>query len=205
MRSIFPVDYSKQERRERNKKAYLSFFEYGNQMRQDCVRFFRNSIRPWVCWTSSKGLGVGLKFFGAKPETNAVSTEAGLVISALGLSSSSAAAVVALAGCFRRDPDGLGRFDVFGTLFASLVTSTASTIATDLGSEVAVATLTDDFLVITSSAMTTSIASPSTGAAVCSSTNVKSSSTNVLAAKVKHATAHKTLAHYTKTEMAKKY
>lgn len=155
------------------------------------LRFFRNSIRPWVCWISSKGLGVGLKFFGAKIETDAVSTDAGLVISALRLSSSStAAAAAALAGCFRRDPDDRGRLDVFGALFAEVVASTASTIAT--GAEVVVVvTLTDAFLVVTSSAMKISTASFPSGACVCSSTNVKSSSTNVPAAIVRHAAAHK--------------
>ena len=179
-----------------------------SEIKQDWLRFFRNSIRPWDCWNSSKGLGVGLKFFGARIETDAVSTEAGLVISALELSSSwgTASTVLALAGCcFLREPDVRGRPEVFLVLAVGAgVTSTSSTAASILGDEVVVVVTLAFFVVVNSSAMTTSVNSPpSTGELVCSSTSVKSSSTKVAVVKVKHATAHTILTPHNPQERKK--
>ncbi len=140
-----------------------------------------------------------MKFFGARAETDAVSTEAGLVISALGISStaSTTLALDAEPGCFLREPDVRGRLEVFLVLLAGAgVASTWSTEASSLGDEVVVVVVVIlALLVVNSSAMTMSVISPpSTGELVCSSTSVKSSSTKVPAAKAsRHATAHTVL------------
>lgn len=167
----------------------------GVYKKQDWLRFFRNSIRPWVCWNSSRGLGVGLKFFGARAD--AVSTEAGLVISALGMSTSSWTAsptVLALDDGFLREPDVRGRLEVFLILLAGVTSTWSTGAASIIGDEVVViVVVTLAFFVVNSSAMTMSVISPPSTAGelvCCSSTSVKSSSTKVPAAKARLATAH---------------
>lgn len=120
------------------------------------------------------GLGVGLKFLGAMT----VSTEAGLVISALGFSSSSTFSVLSILDLdddFLRVPDGL-RFDglrlalvVAGVVVTSASASTMTVVDSGVGKVVVVVvTLRDlpvDFLVVGSSSATTTTSVTSTSTA----------------------------------------
>ena len=109
-------------------------------------------------------------------ETAAVSSEAGLVDSALIFSSSVATTTFGLAVDFLRLPDVLGLFEDFRVLGAetTAASTTASTTATGLAVVVALVTGAG-FLVVGSSSKTNSTSnSPSfmVGAEVCPSTSV---------------------------------